>query len=148
MFRSAKSGKGSPRKTGASSRLVGDKRGATAVELALVFPLFIMIVLGIIEIGQALRLWNEVQHALGRAVRLVNVNASTTPSEITSAMRSYLTDVDADSLTVTATPVTISGITHIKISVGFPFEIILPFTDISTVTINVDRTAPVLSATN
>jgi Flp pilus assembly protein TadG len=143
MFKSGRLARRVRRKPG----LVRDEAGASAVELALVFPVFIMIVLGIVEIGQALRTWNEVHNALGRAVRLMNLDASTTPDQITTAMRGYLTDVDAATLTVTATPITVSGIEHIRISVGIPFEIILPFADTSTMQINVDRTAPVLSAT-
>lgn len=124
-----------------------DQRGATVVELALVFPVFIMIILGIFETGRAILTWNEVHHSLGRAVRLLNVDATTPPDDIVTAMRSYLTSVKADTLTVAAETVTISGIEHIRISVGFPFDITLPFTDISTMQINVNRTAPVLSAT-
>ncbi|ASP35666.1 TadE/TadG family type IV pilus assembly protein [Labrenzia sp. VG12] len=128
-------------------RLLQDRSGATAVELSLVLPFFLMIFLAIVEIGQALQTWNEVHHALGRAIRLVNIDASTTPSEINEAMRAYLTGVDADTLTVTAEQVTTSGIDHIKISVGIPFDIVLPFADISTINIHVDRTTPILSAT-
>ncbi len=124
-----------------------DTKGVSAVEMALVFPVFLMIVLGIVEIGLALKTWNEVHHALGRAVRLINLDASTSASDITTAMRGYLTSIDGDSLSVVATPVTISGVNYLKISVGFPFQIVMPFTDISTLTINVDRTAPILSAT-
>lgn len=124
-----------------------DQRGATVVELALVFPVFFMIILGIFETGRAIQTWNEVHHSLGRAVRLLNVDATTPPDDIVTAMRSYLTSVKADTLSVAAETVTISGIEHIRISVGFPFDITLPFTDISTMQINVNRTAPVLSAT-
>lgn len=143
MFRSDKM----KRLAGTPAAFRKDEGGASAVEMALVFPLFIMIVLGVIEVGEAVRTWNEVHHALGRAVRLVNVNTSTTPDQITTAMRSYLTSVRADTLTVTATPVTLSGIEHVRISVGVPFEIVLPFSKISEMQINVERTAPVLSAT-
>ncbi|WP_428651634.1 TadE/TadG family type IV pilus assembly protein [Roseibium sp.] len=124
-----------------------DQRGVSAVEMALVFPVFLMIVFGILEIGYALKTWNEVNNALGRAVRLVNIDADTSPDDIAAAMRSYLTNVDADTLTVAATPVTITGTDYIKIEVDFPFEVILPFTTISSMTINVDRIAPILSAT-
>lgn len=143
MFRSVKA----YRCAGNRRKFAKDEQGAAAVEMALVFPLFIMLLLAIFEIGQAVSVWNEVNHALGRAVRLMNVDTTTTTAEISAAMRSYLTDVDPDKLTVTAVPVTLSGIEHIRISVGVPFEIILPFADISTIQINVDRTAPVLSAT-
>lgn len=127
--------------------LLRNRSGTTAIELALVFPFFLMLLLGIVEFGQALRTWNEVHHALGRAVRLVNLNASTSPSEIENAMRSFLTQIDANALTVTATPVTVDNIRHITISVGFPIEISIPFTSQSTLMLSADRTTPVLSAT-
>ncbi len=124
-----------------------DTKGVAAVEMAMVLPVFLMIVFGIIEIGYALKTWNEVNNALGRAVRLVNLDMDTTPDEITTAMRGYLTHIDPDTLTVAATPVTVSGTDYMKIEVGFPLDVILPFTTISSMTINVDRIAPLLSAT-
>lgn len=147
MFKSA-----DPDKTGAAAGrarrgFFRDRSGVAAIEMALVLPVFLMIVFGIIEFGRALKTWNEVDHALGRAVRLINLDANTTPEQIVTAMTAYLDGVNTDSLSVVATQTNISGTDYIKISVGFPFELILPFSSISTVNINVDRIAPVLSAT-
>ncbi|MDN3721612.1 TadE/TadG family type IV pilus assembly protein [Roseibium salinum] len=97
------------------------------MEMALVLPVFLMIIFGIVEFGRALKTWNEVDHALGRAVRLINLDAKTTPQQIVTAMEAYLDDINTESLSVVATPTNISGTDYIKISVGFPFELILPF---------------------
>ncbi|MBO6509457.1 MAG: pilus assembly protein [Roseibium sp.] len=124
-----------------------ERAGTSIVEFTLVLPVFLIMVLGIYEFGRALKTWNEVNHALTRAVRLVNVNSSTTPTEIAAAMRDYLKDVKTTELKVAATPTTITGTDYIKISVDFPYQISLPFTEIAALTIKVDTIAPILSST-
>jgi Flp pilus assembly protein TadG len=127
--------------------LIRDLKGFSAVEFALVLPVFMMMILGILEMGRALKTWNEVNHALTRAVRLVNLDSKTTPAEIATAMHSYLGDINTSELSIVATPTTITGTDYIKISVGFPFQISLPFTEIAALNINVDTIAPILSST-
>ncbi|NRG18474.1 pilus assembly protein [Rhizobiales bacterium] len=124
-----------------------DRRGVAAVEMAFVLPLFLMVVLGTIEFGRALSAWNQASHALGRVVRIVNLDATTSTSEIASAMRSYLPSAYGDGLSVTATKKTISGGEYIEISASFPYEIRVPFTSLSTLTLSVDTLAPLISAT-
>jgi Flp pilus assembly protein TadG len=134
-------------RTPSRSGLIRDLRGVSVVEFALVLPVFMMIILGIVEMGRALKTWNEVNHALTRAVRLVNLDSKTTPAEIATAMHSYLSDIKTSELSVVATPTTITGTDYIKISVGFPFQVSLPFTDIASLNISVDTIAPILSST-
>lgn len=48
----------------------GDTRGAAAVEFALVFPVFLMFVLGIMEIGRAFWVRSSLQFAVEEAARM------------------------------------------------------------------------------
>ena len=48
-------------------------------------------------------------------------------------------------VTVAATPTTISGSPHMKITVNFPFTLLIPFTGLSNITLSVDTLAPVIS---
>jgi Flp pilus assembly protein TadG len=52
------------------------KCGAAAVEFALVFPLFITFVLGIMETGRLYRLWDTVHYAVVAAARCASINAT------------------------------------------------------------------------
>jgi Flp pilus assembly protein TadG len=49
-------------------------RGNAAVEFALVFPLFIMLVLGIMETGRIYRVWHTIHFAVVEAARCASVN--------------------------------------------------------------------------
>lgn len=126
-------------------RLARDTRGTSAVEVALVMPVFLLLLVGIVEFGRALKHWNEVQYALGKAIRLIHLETSISTTEIVSAMKDYLSSVDPEDLAVTATPTTVTGVDYVKIEVAFPFRMHIPFSDQSSVNISVDAMAPVLS---
>ena len=124
--------------------LRNDSRGTSAVEFALVFPFFLLLLLGIVEFGRALKSWNEVQFALGKAIRLVHLEDGTGTTEIVTAMKGYLSGVSAEDLAVTAHKTTISGVEYLKIEVSFPFTMHIPFSDISSLNISVDAIAPIM----
>lgn len=64
---------------------VRDQRGAVAVEFALVFPILVLLVLGIIEFGAGFHAWDATQNAAREGARLAAVDAS--PSNITKRVR-------------------------------------------------------------
>lgn len=57
-------------------RVASDGCGAAAVEFALVFPMFILFVMGIMETGRLYRLWDTVHFAVVEAARCASVNAT------------------------------------------------------------------------
>ena len=64
-----------------SCRLLSPSRGrvvcgAAAVEFALVFPMFILCVMGIMETGRLYRLWDTVHFAVAEAARCASVNTT------------------------------------------------------------------------
>ncbi len=120
--------------------------GIAAIEFGMLFPLFCMVVIGAIEFGRAFEARNHMSHALSRAVRVVNIDAAQTTSEIAALMAEYLDDFDEDDLTITTSSATISGVDYMDISVSFPFQVIVPFTDVTEVTLSVDTRAPLMSA--
>jgi len=128
-------------------RFARDAGATLAIEFGILFPVLILIVLGALEFGRALESRNQMSHALSRAVRVVNLDAGQTTTAIADLMAAYLDDFDADDLTITAVSTTISGIDYMDISVTFPFDVIIPFSTVSGVTLNVDTRVPVLSPT-
>lgn len=56
--------------------LRADERGATLVEMALVLPLFLTLVFGIIEFSYALAQHNELRHVVREASRVASVDAA------------------------------------------------------------------------
>ena len=67
-------------------RFLGDRRGVTAIEFAIVLPLFLMGVLGAIECGRALAAWNDSSRALGRAVRAINLDPNQTTDQVSALL--------------------------------------------------------------
>jgi Flp pilus assembly protein TadG len=76
-----------------------DQRGAVAVEFALIFPILVLLVLGIIEFGGGFHAWDATQNAAREGARLGAVDAS--PSEITQRVRGTTSFLNQSDLTVT-----------------------------------------------
>jgi Flp pilus assembly pilin Flp len=124
-----------------------DKRGATAIEFAITLPLLLLIVMGTLEFGRALKARNEMSQALSRAARVINLDSEQTTEDIAATMRTYLSDYGSGDLDVGVLSTAISGTDYMNISVGFPFHTVIPFSSVSTVTLNVDTLVPVISPT-
>jgi Flp pilus assembly protein TadG len=122
-----------------------DKSGVAAVDVALMLPLFIVIIFATIEFGRGLKAWNDMNHALGKAVRVVYLHPDETPTQIEALVKAYLLKYGVGAVAVTATSTTISGTPHMKIEVDFPFTLLIPFSSISNITLSVDTLAPVMS---
>jgi Flp pilus assembly protein TadG len=56
--------------------LRGSEDGASAVEAALVLPIFVVMLLGIVDFAQAFFIWNTLQLVVGQASRSVIVQTS------------------------------------------------------------------------
>lgn len=71
------------------------RRGATAVEFALVAPIFLLIILGVFEVGRLFWIKSSMQYAVEESARYVMLNTSTT----TSALETYATTTVVGSFT-------------------------------------------------
>ena len=124
-----------------------DQRGVSAIEFAITLPLLLLIVLGTLEFGRALKARNEMSHALSKAVRVINLDSEQTTQAISDILGTYLADYGSEDLDVNVLSTTISGTDYMNISVGFPFHTIIPYSSVSTVMLKVDTLAPVISPT-
>ena len=86
------------------------RRGAALVEMALVLPVFLSVVLGIIEFGRAMMISNLLANASREGARLA-VMTGTTNGEVSSAVTDFLNQAAGISagdvnvtITVTAAP--------------------------------------------
>ncbi|HEY3967645.1 MAG TPA: TadE/TadG family type IV pilus assembly protein, partial [Planctomycetaceae bacterium] len=86
------------------SRIRPDQpRGVAAVEMALVLPVFVLTVLGVIEIGRAMMLTQVLENAARTGVRSA-ILGSTTNSQVTTTVQSFVnstTNVPTSNVTVT-----------------------------------------------
>ena len=79
----------------------GWNSGATAVETALILPVFITFVFGILNLGWALYCGAEVRHAVERSSRLLIVDPTTSASTILTNVKSQLSAADPNSVSLT-----------------------------------------------
>jgi Flp pilus assembly protein TadG len=124
-------------------RLGRDERGISAIELAVVLGALIMIIFGTLQFGRAFAARNEMSHALSEAVRLVHLDPDTTTGEIVSYLETELAAYGAGELDVTISE--ISGTSYMEVLVSFPFEVSIPFSSVSELTLRVKTLAPMVS---
>jgi Flp pilus assembly protein TadG len=79
------------------------RRGAAVLEMALVLPIFFMVVLGIVEFGRAMMVGQMVTNAAREATRLAIVDGSTN-----SAVETWVEEFLQSSIGVDAADVTVN----------------------------------------
>ena len=89
------------------------RRGAAMVEMALVLPLFLMLVLGIIEFGRAMMIANLVTNAAREGARMAVLDGSTNTA-VSSAVVTFLQSaagrgISSADISVTITVVAAAG---------------------------------------
>ena len=118
-----------------------DRRGAAAVELAVVSPLLLILFLGLIEVGNLVNVANVVNNASRVGARVAARNETQATAQVQTAIEEYLGTVYpqhaatelGDALTVAVTladdsPIeggdlqAIAGGTAVKVSVAFQFD--------------------------
>jgi len=102
------------------------ERGAELVEFALVFPLFLLLMVGIIEFGRAYNIYENVIHATREGVRAASADCLTggnctpgsysklTPAQIRTKIRAHLEAInitvpDSDIIIDNATDLSVGG---------------------------------------
>lgn len=121
-------------------------RGATAVEFALVLPVLLVLVFGIIEFGRVLWVQNTLQYAAERGTRFYIVNAGAAESEIADVVRANLTGLNPppDGLRIEArTETTVQQRTYKAVSVEYDFQFIVPVPALADLTLTAQARLPV-----
>ena len=83
------------------------RRGAAMVEMALVLPVFLMLVMGIIEFGRGMMVSNLVTNAAREGARMAVLDGSTN-AEVQTAVRTFLQGAISSSLTTSDIGITIT----------------------------------------
>ncbi|HEY3889987.1 MAG TPA: TadE/TadG family type IV pilus assembly protein [Caulobacteraceae bacterium] len=108
-------------------RQLGDRAGAAAVELALVFPFLVMVVFGIWYIGWALYSGGEVRHAVELGSRVYISNPNATLDDLRTAVSSHLLDVPITNLTLSAATQAVGSATTEHITWSYQTVVSIPF---------------------
>jgi Flp pilus assembly protein TadG len=89
------------------SRLRRAKRGQSAVEFALVLPVLMLVVLGIVDFGRVFIAANALTHGTREAVRFSTVNGAVSTANLAAIRNQVITEATRSGTTVTASQVSI-----------------------------------------
>jgi len=100
------------------------RRGASAVEFAVVAPVFFLFIFGMFEFGRVVMVQQFLTNATREGARVGILDNSTT-SEVTTAVNTYLNSANIQGATITVTPNPPSTATYgspVTVSVSVPFS--------------------------
>jgi Flp pilus assembly protein TadG len=101
-----------------------ERRGATAVEFAIIAPLFILLVLGVIEFGRGMMVKQIITNAAREGARRAIIE-NVTEAEVKQVVNAYLTGASVGGATVTVTPATLNTLglgDPVTVQVSVPFN--------------------------
>jgi Flp pilus assembly protein TadG len=106
--------------------------GAAMVELALILPVLLVLLFGIIEFGRAYNATISMQAAAREGARELALRRPA--GEVDAAVRDAAPSVDIDSISQSACPATGDGEARVVVTEGFTFSI--PFIPLGTRTLS------------
>ena len=112
------------------------KKGATAVEIALLAPAVFLMIYGVIETGRALWISNTLQRAAESATRYAVVNSDASDAEITTEAETDATGINAGDLDVAITHDATGGVNFVTVEVTFDFSVMSGIVPIDDVTLS------------
>ena len=101
-----------------------NRRAAAAVEFAVVAPVFLLLVFGMIEYGRMVMVYQVLTNASREGARVAVLDGATTAT-VTSQVNSYLTSASISGATVTVAPNPPSGAQYgdpVTVTVSIPFS--------------------------
>jgi Flp pilus assembly protein TadG len=108
-------------------RLLADRSGAAALELAIVTPVLVTFIMGIWYLGWALNLGSEVRHAVELGSRIYITNPSATSSDLQTAVAAHLTDVPVSSISLATSTSTVGLASSEHITWSYQTTAPIPF---------------------
>lgn len=126
-------------------RLWRNERGGSLVEFAITLPVTLMIILGGLEFARAYWVRHTLQFAAEETGRYAMAHTGSTADQLVTYARSNLPGLDPGTTTVTITPDSADNTNFVTITVTAPFEFLIPFVDLKTMTFTGMTRVPLLS---
>lgn len=108
------------------AQFIKENRGQAMVEMALVLPLLLLLLFGIMECGRLFASYIEVEHATRDGARYAAVHSSASDDDIKSVIIDKCVLVSLNDSDITVAESTENGDTWKKITVDFEVDIITP----------------------
>jgi Flp pilus assembly protein TadG len=101
------------------------RRGAAVAEFAIIAPLFLSLIAGVIELGRAINVVQVLTNASREGARVASFDSTTQTSTITTAVNSYLSNDKISGATTTISPSALSAVSDgqaVTVTVSIPFS--------------------------
>lgn len=129
-------------------RLGGDCRGTTALEFAIIAPVFLALVIGVVNFGYAAYCGAAVRSAIQRASRQLIITPTTSAATLKTSAVAMLVDVPVENLTVTVSTEAVSTAESVKrVSWTYDYLLWLPLLADQTMDFNSSIVVPMAPAT-
>ncbi|MGH7258054.1 MAG: TadE/TadG family type IV pilus assembly protein, partial [Nitrospiraceae bacterium] len=107
-----------------------DERGAAAVEFAILLPVLMLILFGIIEFGMVMYSREIITNASREGARtgIVQATAKPTAGQIQTVVTNYLTGtgIDPNQVTINITGVGLAAPNTLTVTVAYPYNFFVP----------------------
>lgn len=116
--------------------LLGERRGAAAVEFAFAAPVLIVFAVGAIEFSRFLWTDYALDYAAEQAARFVLANPTASPTQIQTVAAGQVPTVKAQNVTVTVSYDTTNGVNFVTVTASTPFTSITSLVPIGNFTLS------------
>ena len=116
--------------------------GATAVEFAIIAPVFLVMVLGTVELGRAMWIKASIQYAVEETTRYAMVNTGTSMSDLQTYAGTQLIGVEEADVTFVAQTESADGSSFVSITGSHNFSVLVPIVPLPDVTLSAKSRVP------
>ena len=109
-------------------RLIVDRSGAVAVEMALVAPMFLVLMIGLLGFGWCMHCASSVRYALETSAREIPLDPTIDEARLQSMVQSRLQGLGDSNVTVTLTQDSpVAGVVMAHATATYRFLVAVPF---------------------
>src|SRR4051794_24295653 len=98
------------------------RKGSVAIEFALIIPVALMVLVGIVEVGRAMWIRASLQFAVEEGARYMMVHQNAADDELSAFALDKLVGVDRDAVDLSFLRETVDGTDFVTISATFQFK--------------------------
>jgi Flp pilus assembly protein TadG len=124
--------------------LLANRRGGSAVEIALAAPILFALLFGVVEFGRAYWMRTALQFAAEESARYAMANTTASETQIGTFFRSNLSGIDSSTVNVQVSSETVAGVPY-KIIVGRIVFSPISFLSVGNITLEGRARVPVVT---
>jgi Flp pilus assembly protein TadG len=119
-----------------------DARGASALEFAILLPVFVAMIFGTMQVGLLFLQAGTVQQALEDTARELMVDETLSQAQLQASIDARLEELVSVPVDVTYTVIPIGDVSVMRITAAFSVELIIPFVPTVSVPMDVQTVVP------